>query len=210
MHHSGVHKVLYIDYGNTELTTYLCQMPDDLNAMPRLAKHCALVPSKEGTTDDDKCDQGLVSESQLIELCNSGIPFYIESIETEDQQQQPSRIRMFLDAERTKEIRVVAKTPSIECSAVDESTTTIIKTGVDFIASICWLNTSCDFYVQLSESSVILKQIAERLLSAPALGRIEPKVGDLCVAQYVDDGLFYRVRILSIASAEESNNGMRL
>lgn len=203
------HKVLYIDYGNTECTAYLCQLPDDLVAIPKLATHCALAPAAEGDADDAG---ERLTEAQVMELLNSDTACYFDTV-TDDDDGPICHVRMFRDAERTQEVRVAgaAAPTSSESDVADEPTAGIeeetTKEGAsaeEFAGAVSWLNTSTDFYVQPKHLSDILEKVSNSLQNAPALGLVEPNVGELCVAKYVEDGLFYRARILSVESAEKN------
>lgn len=187
----------FIDYGNTATTSHLCELPADLAVIPALATHCALAAKSSP-------DDGALEEAEFLELMSaSDTPFHFELGESGTDAAAP--VRMFRDAERTQEIRVKTAVSAV----ADEPPRFPVNS--DFSASICWSNSSQDFYVQPADCGDIQAKLSERLASAPAIGHlVSPTVGQLCAAKFEDDGLFYRARILSVDSDKNGEYELRL
>lgn len=186
----------FIDYGNTATTSHLCELPAELAAIAPLATHCALAPT---TTSADDVVAATLDEEEFAELLAAeGETAYHFDL-AESSANGATTVRMFRDAERTQEIRVRAAAVEPQPSAAVPEP---LPAGSDFSGLVSWTNSPLDFFVQPTHLSGSLIELTERLESAPAIGHlVNPTVGQLCAAKFVDDGMFYRARILS----EESN-----
>lgn len=122
---------------------------------------------------------------------------YIELI---DINTKPNVVRLFMDADRTKEIRLVDEEETNDEEPIIEENQPVVE------AFVSWLESSNDFYLQEKNTIESIEHMVERLVDAPSFTVVEdPKVGDLCAARFVDDDAFYRATILA---NNGNDNGM--
>lgn len=73
-------------------------------------------------------------------------------------------------------------------------------------AFIIYGTSPTNFYIQLNDSTEMIKNVIDKLLDADQFPLIsEPHVDLLCIAKCTDDNLYYRAKILSINDAETNS-----
>lgn len=88
--------VFFIDYGNTSVSTDLRHLPDELATIPAWAVHCSLPSSGASEAIDEAGFTELTSDLSELQL------FY----RTVDTAQSPQLVRLFFDADGSKELLV--------------------------------------------------------------------------------------------------------
>lgn len=73
-----------------------------------------------------------------------------------------------------------------------------------FAGAVCWTTSSSEFYVQPTHLQPLLEQVLKSLTLAPSFGRqSDAQVGDICAAEFAEDGSYYRAQIVSIVGEGE-------
>lgn len=186
----------FIDYGDTDVATDFRQLPESLRNLPEMVAHCCLYKGSENIeTTEPPYSMNKFRELRLDTLLH---------IELIDINSKPNVVRLFLDAEMNREIRVIddeevvatASNPlseEIDDASVKEAPAAVVE------AFVSWVLSSGDFYLQIKANLEALEEMVERLGEAPGFDVVaDPQVGDLCAARFVDDETFYRARVLSV------------
>lgn len=204
-------EVLFIDYGNKSIATDLRALPDHiLRDYPYpCAIHCTLQaahlrPDVHPISVDEFSS---LSDEIFNRLC------HFQLIEADS---SPSVVRMFKDAQCEQEIVVTNATavPKSTESQVDAACVELVQLTENVIpievqplvdqsnpivvsGLICWANSSSDFYVQPESRSADGKFIVEQLVGATEFSQAtDLQIGDLCAAQFADDEIFYRAKVI--------------
>lgn len=215
-------RVAFIDYGNSAVATDLRQLPESLQNLPEMVAHCRLQTDVTTAVDQYSAEPSLTMD-QFRNLINADVALHIRLI---DINTKPNVVRLFLDAELTKEIRVEDEDLMSSCAsmslhegnvdsstdggAIDEANEEAengfgAEETVDAVeAFLSWFVSSEDFYLQDKHRSEWGDQLVERLVDANGFAALTDRnVGDLCAARFVDDDAFYRARILSVDQSGE-------
>lgn len=193
-------RVAFIDYGNTAVATDFRQLPESLRNLPEMVAHCRL---QKDVANCNNSNEPLLTMEEFNKLALV-TELHVQLI---DINAKPNVVRLFLDAEMTKEIRVQDDEMS-SCASMslneDNGDTSSEPTNDEarsvIEALITWVLSSRDFYLQDKHNTAeAVEQMAARLVDASAFPSfVDPIVGDLCAARYVDDGIFYRAKIVSV------------
>ncbi|CAD7078047.1 unnamed protein product [Hermetia illucens] len=197
-------EVLFIDYGNTAITSELREISTEIANLPFLSKKCSLrMPDHILGWSDE-------AEAMFHELSAMGeTVFVVELIEPSDH----AIIDLYIGKRNILEDLepLCDKRPNIEMDlnssmgkddfALHESIhePKLEEVGISHVSS------PTDFYVHLLSEKDKLDQVLEAL-NCGELGEPIPKpeIGMICSALFSDDGAFYRAEVLSIDEKEGS------
>ncbi|XP_012278471.1 maternal protein tudor isoform X2 [Orussus abietinus] len=100
-------EVLYIDYGNSSLSTELRSLPEDLMSTPDLAKHCTMcMPESIEAWSEEACQK-------FIDIVSDGDVIF--QVEVVDKEQDPMRVSLRLQGQDVVDILLPL------CKATDRS-----------------------------------------------------------------------------------------
>lgn len=175
-------EVLFFDYGNSSATTELRRLPEDLLTMPPLAKCCSL-PLLKG-----KKDWSTAAQEKFIERVGDGnTRFQVEILEEGD-----TAVVSLLNGGQRMEEELMNL-----CTGIDEVSTVYVQ-PCKLYACVSHVISPSEFWIQLEESQSHLEEVTSKLNESeglPILNEIDE--GVLCVAQFPENGNWYRACILS-------------
>lgn len=183
--------VQFIDYGYTDVITerqnQVKEMMPEFEKFEQFARFCSLAmrPEDNRTEWDEK----------VLEIFNN---IMIKSI-TECQFLTKSKsekyyVKLFIDGEDMDTILLRHKVGVKFDLIMSES-----------VCYVCHINSLSDFYIQLERDGKALDLLAKYFKNSddfPNLTKDEMKIGQICGAQFPDDDLWYRARIVSKPTSE--------
>lgn len=175
-------EVLFFDYGNRSASTELRRLPGDLLTVPPLAKCCSL-PLLEGVKD-----WSTAAQEMFIERVGDGnTQFQVKILE-----EGVTAVVSLLNGGQRMEEELMNL-----CTGVDEVSTVYVQ-PCKLCAYVSHVISPSEFWIQLEELYSHLEEVTTKLNESeglPILNDIDE--GVLCVAQFPEDGNWYRARILS-------------
>ena len=175
-------EVLFFDYGNRSASTELRILPEDLLSVPPLAKCCSL-PLLKGVKD-----WSTAAQEKFIERVGDGnTQFQVKILEEGD-----TAVVSLLNGEQRMEEELLDL-----CTGIDKVSTVNVQ-PYKLYACVSHVISPSEFWIQLEESLLHLEEVTSKLNeseSLPILNGIDE--GVLCVAQFPEDGNWYRAHILS-------------
>ncbi|XP_008556334.1 maternal protein tudor isoform X2 [Microplitis demolitor] len=178
-------QVIYIDYGNTAVTTELRDLPDDLKTLAPLSRHCRLVsPANEQWS----CE----AYQEFIKLVDNGLTEFKMNII--DEADDISTVQLLLNDEDVAEKlnQYCSKSvPVIEerLSPLGEETTPNVM--------ISHVISPSEFWIQAENKIAELESMAIRLSDADnylPLGALN-EIGVICAAKFPEDDQWYRAKV---------------
>jgi hypothetical protein len=175
-------EVFFLDYGNHTVSSELRSLPEDLISMPPLAKGCSLcLPN--GVTE-----WSVLANEKFNEIAGGGCTrFQVNVLEEGD-----CAIVSLLEGGKKIEEALLNF-----CTAVDE-VPTICERSSKLCAYVSHVISPSEFWIQFENSLLNLKEIRSQLTESEGFPTLnDTEEGVLCVAQFPEDGSWYRARILS-------------
>ncbi|XP_046743365.1 maternal protein tudor [Diprion similis] len=178
-------QVLYIDYGNSAVSTEIRTIPEDLAAVPPLSRKCCLkLPSgvKEWSAN---------ASEKFVELAADGATIFLLDVVEEG---ETSVVNLSLDGVN------VADQLTQYCEVlpvIDERLPPLGEENSPNVV-VSHVNSPSEFWTQAESSIIELEIMAGRLLDAQSLLPLNTfDKGTICAAKFPDDGEWYRSKILS-------------
>lgn len=179
--------VRFIDYGNTDVidnnSNGIKTLPSDLLAIGRYARKCSLniVPIKD-EWDPEACEL-FINNTSIVE------GLYVDIVYQDDK-------KTYVELYDSNDISIAQSL--IDCKFAER----ITRDAEDHLANntgfVSHLNSILEFWIQLESSVPDLEMIVDRLSEVdtfPDLQDLSP--GILCAANFPEDEMWYRARILS-------------
>lgn len=199
-------EVLFIDYGNSSVSTKFLKLPEDLENRPPVALNCSLDIIKE------QLNEGV--DEHFITLSGEGtVPFAMKVVKEgnptvvsllhEEKIVEQEISNLFGEPQKEDKYSTEAVSSTVQdsedqCETVDDSE--IIKS-----VFLIQVNSPSDFYLHTSEGTQLLGDICEKLLLADDYTSVEDSlvsVGNVVAAQIDEDDLWYRAKILDRSQDE--------
>jgi len=175
-------EVLFFDYGNRSVSTELRSLPEDLLTVPPLAKCCSL-PVLKGVKE-----WSMTAQEKFIERVGGGnTQFQVKILEEGD-----TAVVSLLNGGQRMEEELMNL-----CTGIDEVSTVYVE-PCRLYACVSHVISPSEFWIQFEESHSHMEEVTSRLNeseSLPILNDIDE--GVLCVAQFPENGNWYRARIVS-------------
>ncbi|KAI5717744.1 hypothetical protein M8J77_010530 [Diaphorina citri] len=195
----GHTRVLFIDYGNTAVASEFRALPDPLRTTPPTARRCTLAGSYSKAANEKFVELSLGGDT--VYRCE----FVGESVEG------VCPVCLYIGEEKVTDLLAGAETvppaletnptgPNVGQSPVAETISTGPNSGQ---VSICWVNSPDDFYVQAPEDGT-LDRVADQLAAIAEEAPIAVTPGAVVAAQFADDDLWYRSRVLAQVPSDET------
>lgn len=195
----GQTRVLFIDYGNTAVASEFRALPDPLRTTPPTARRCTLAGSYSKAANEKFVELSLGGDT--VYRCE----FVGESVEG------VCPVCLYIGEEKVTDLLAGAETvpPALETNPTGPNVgqapvAEIISTGPNSgQVSICWVNSPDDFYVQAPEDGT-LDRVADQLAAIAEEAPIAVTPGAVVAAQFADDDLWYRSRVLAQVRIERT------
>ncbi|XP_078047780.1 protein tudor isoform X2 [Augochlora pura] len=189
-HNDNAMEVLYIDYGNSAVSTEIRAIPDDLTNVPPLSRKCRLV-MPEGVTDwsQEACEE-------FVKLAADGATIFLLDVVNDDRDDnETSLVKLTLIDENVTDL--LAKFCQRYSPIIEERLPPLGEENSPNVF-ITHINSLDEFYVQTENITADLNIILNRMRTACdflPLNTIEENT--ICAAKFLDDGEWYRAKILS-------------
>ncbi|XP_046422936.1 maternal protein tudor isoform X1 [Neodiprion fabricii] len=178
-------QVLYIDYGNSAVSTEIRTIPEDLAAVPPLSRKCCLklpLGVKEWSVN---------ASNKFIDLAADGATIFLLDVIEEG---ETSVVNLTLDGTNVADqlIQYCEVLP-----VIDERLPPLGEENSPNVV-VSHVNSPSEFWTQAESSITELEIMASRLLDAQSLLPLNTfDKGTICAAKFPDDGEWYRSKILS-------------
>ncbi|XP_020712473.2 maternal protein tudor-like [Athalia rosae] len=178
-------QVLYIDYGNSAVSTEIRTIPKDLALIPPLSRKCCLqLPAGAREWSQNACDK-------FAELAADGATIFLLDVISEG---ETSVVNLTLDGVNVADelIRLCDFLP-----VIDERLPPLGEENSPNIV-VSHVNSLTEFWTQAESSITELETMASRLVDAESLLPLNNfEEGTICAAKFPEDGQWYRAKILS-------------
>ncbi|KAK2576789.1 hypothetical protein KPH14_005431 [Odynerus spinipes] len=185
-HNNGETKVIYIDYGNSAISTEIRAIPEDLAKIPPLSRRCCLA-LPEGITgwSDEAC-------KEFIKLAADGATIFLLDVLKE---QEISLVRLTLNEKNVADL--LAAFCEQQITNIEERLPPLGEENSPNVV-VSHVNTPAEFWIQAESSIAELEVMSDRLQAAPSfLPLTNLENGTICAAKYPEDEQWYRAKILS-------------
>ncbi|XP_023716578.1 maternal protein tudor isoform X3 [Cryptotermes secundus] len=177
-------EVFFLDYGNHSVAAELRSLPEDLLRVPQLAKRCSLrLP--HGVTE-----WSTAAKEMFIKRAGGGCTqFQVDILEEGN-----CAVVSLLQGGQKIEDELLNL-----CLTVDKVSTTCVNPP-KLYARISHAVSPSEFWIQFENSLSRLDEISSKLAESEGFPTLsDTEEGVLCVAQFPDDGRWYRASIISHA-----------
>lgn len=185
-HNNGETKVIYIDYGNSAISTEIRTIPEDLVKIAPLSRRCCLALPEGITEWSNEASQ------EFTKLAADGATIFLLDVLKE---QEISIVRLTLNEKNVTDLLAVFCEQQI--TNIEERLPPLGEENSPNVV-VSHINTPAEFWVQAEASIAELEVMSDRLQAAPSfLPLTNLENGTICAAKYPDDEQWYRAKILS-------------
>lgn len=172
-------EVHFIDYGNQAFTDELRLLPKEIADLPVLSKKCCLfLPENLNKWTE-------MAETKFDQLSDTGATTF--KVELKTPHENYVTIELYLNGKNIIDELLVKETTT---------PTTLVNNN----ATISYLNSPTDFYIQLESKIEKLNDLSKILEIENLVVQTNPVEGELCIATFPNDSKNYRAKILTIAN----------
>ncbi|XP_032689380.1 maternal protein tudor-like isoform X3 [Odontomachus brunneus] len=184
-------QVIFVDYGNSSVSTEIRALPEDLADVPSLSRKCSLeLPSHVEKWSEEACNK-------FIELAAEGATIFILDVIKE---QETSIVKLTLDNENIADI--LASLCEQHSPVIEERLPPLGEENSPNVV-VSHINSPDEFWIQAESSINELEVMSYRLRDAQSFVTLNSfDVGTVCAALYPEDECWYRAKVL--ACCEES------
>ncbi|XP_047349819.1 maternal protein tudor-like isoform X3 [Vespa velutina] len=185
-HNNGETKVIYIDYGNSAISTEIRAIPEDLVKIAPLSRRCCLALPDGVTEWSNKACQ------EFTKLAADGATIFLLDVLKE---QETSLVRLTLNEKNITDLLAIFCEQRI--TNIEERLPPLGEENSPNVV-VSHVNTPAEFWIQAEASIAELEVMSDRLQAAPSfLPLTNLENGTICAAKYPDDEQWYRAKILS-------------
>lgn len=183
-------RVIYIDYGNSAVSTEIRAIPEDLASIPPLSRKCCLeLPSQVEEWSEQ-------AREEFVKLAAEGATIFLLDVLKE---QETSLVKLTLNDQNVADI----------LGSMCERTSPVIEERLPPLGEenspnvvVSHINSPSEFWIQAESSISELEVMSDHLRDAESFLMLNSlDVGTVCAARYPEDGYWYRAKI--IARCEE-------
>ncbi|XP_063978120.1 maternal protein tudor-like isoform X2 [Diachasmimorpha longicaudata] len=183
--------VIYIDYGNSAVSTEIRQIPEDLAAIPPLSRKCCL-PLPEGVEhwSQKACEE-------FTKMADDGATIFILEVIEEG---ETSKVKLILDdSDISEQLGELCDKP---VAVIEERLSPLgEETSPNVVVS--HVVSPHEFWLQADYKMADLDLMAEHLENAHSLLPLNNlSEGTICAARFPEDNLWYRAKILCHSESE--------
>ena len=184
-------EVIYIDYGNSAISTEIREIPEDIAEFPAFARKCCLA-LPEGIEK-----WSVDAEVEFVKMAADGATiFLLDIVEEKD---DTTVVRLTLDGKDIVEsLKTLCET---KMPVIEERPSPIGEENSPNVI-VCTVNSPYEFWTQSANAENELEDMSDRLAAIEKFSALDSfEVGTLCVAKFPEDGEWYRAKILSHGEA---------
>lgn len=183
---NGNTQVIYIDYGNSAVSTEIRAIPEDLASISPLSRKCCLqLPPQIKEWSEQACEE-------FIKLAADGATIFLLDVLKE---QEISLVKLTLDGQNVADI--LASMCEQHLPIIEERLPPLGEENSPNVV-VSHINSPNEFWIQAESSISELEVMSDRLRDAEsflALNNLD--IGTICAARYPEDGYWYRAKIIA-------------
>lgn len=183
---NGNTQVIYIDYGNSAVSTEIRTIPEDLASIPSLSRKCCLqLPPQIKEWSEQACEE-------FTKLAADGATIFLLDVLKE---QEISLVKLTLDGQNVADI--LASMCEQHLPVIEERLPPLGEENSPNVV-VSHINSPNEFWIQAESSISELEVMSDRLRDAEsflALNNLD--IGTICAARYPEDGCWYRAKIIA-------------
>jgi len=183
-------QVIYIDYGNSAISTEIRTIPEDLASIAPLSRKCCLeLPSQIEEWSEQACEE-------FVKLAADGATIFLLDVLKD---QETSLVKLTLDGQNVANI--LGSMCEQNSPVIEERLPPLGEENSPNVV-VSHINSPNEFWIQAESSISELEVMSDRLRDAESFLTLNNlDVGTVCAARYPEDGYWYRAKI--VAHCEE-------
>lgn len=183
-HNENGTQVIYIDYGNSSISTDIRTIPEDLAVIPPLSRKCCLeLPSQIKEWSEEACEE-------FVKLAADGATiFHLEILK----EQEISVIKLTIDDQNVADIL------ALKCEQLPVIEERLPPLGEENLPNVVlsYIYSPDEFWIQAESDISELEVMSDRLGNAESFLTLNNHaIGTVCAAIYPEDGYWYRAKII--------------
>ncbi|XP_014478410.1 PREDICTED: maternal protein tudor-like isoform X3 [Dinoponera quadriceps] len=180
-------RVIFVDYGNSSISTEIRALPEDLADVPPLSRKCCLeLPPRVKEWSEEACNK-------FSELAAEGATIFILDVLKE---QETSTVKLTLDDQNVADI-LASLCEQHSPPVIEERLPPLGEENSPNVV-VSHINSPDEFWVQAESSISELEVMSDRLRDAQSFLTLTTfDVGTVCAAVYPEDEYWYRAKILA-------------
>ncbi|XP_012059363.1 PREDICTED: maternal protein tudor-like [Atta cephalotes] len=183
--HDNGTQVIYIDYGNSAISTEIRTIPEDLANIPPLSRKCCLeLPSQVAEWSEQ-------AREKFVKLAADGATIFLLDVLKD---QETSLVKLTLDGQNVADI--LGNMCEQNLPVVEERLPPLGEENSPNVM-VSHINCPNEFWIQAESSISELEVMSDRLRDAESFLTLNNlDVGMVCAARYPEDGYWYRAKIV--------------
>lgn len=179
-------QVIYIDYGNSAISTEIRIIPEDLASIPPLSRKCCLELPSQVTEWSEQ------AREEFFKLAADGATIFLLDV-LEDQ--ETSLVKLTLDGQNVADI--LGNMCERNSPVIEERLPPLGEENSPNVV-VSHINSPHEFWIQAESSISELEVMSDRLRDAESFLTLNSlDVGTVCAARYPEDGCWYRAKIVA-------------
>lgn len=183
---NGDTQVIYIDYGNSAVSTEIRAIPEDLANISALSRKCCLqLPSQIKEWSEQ-------AHEEFVKLAADGATIFLLDVLKDE---ETSLVKLTLDGQNVADI--LASMCEQHVPVIEERLPPLGEENSPNVV-VSHINSPDEFWIQAESSISELEVMSDRLRDAEsflALNNLD--IGTICAARYPEDGCWYRAKIIA-------------
>ncbi|KYN31432.1 Maternal protein tudor [Trachymyrmex septentrionalis] len=178
-------QVIYIDYGNSAISTEIRTIPEDLASIPPLSRKCCLELPLQVVEWSEQ------AREKFVKLAADGATIFLLDVLKD---QETSLVKLTLDGQNVADI--LGNMCEQNLPVIEERLPPLGEENSPNVM-VSHINCPNEFWIQAESSISELEVMSDRLRDAEsflALNNLD--VGMVCAARYPEDGYWYRAKIV--------------
>lgn len=179
-------QVIFVDYGNSSISTEICALPEDLADVPLLSRKCSLeLPSHIEKWSEEACNK-------FIKLAAEGATIFILDVLKE---QETSVVKLTLHDQNVADI--LASLCEQHSPVIEERLPPLGEENSPNVV-VSHINSPDEFWIQTESSISELEVMSDLLQDTQSFVTLKTfNIGTVCAALYPEDEHWYRAKILA-------------
>jgi len=181
-------RVIYVDYGNSAVSTDIRAIPEDLATIPPLSRKCCLeLPSRIKEWSEQ-------ARREFIKLSADGATTFLLDVLKE---QETSLVKLTLNGQNVADILADMCRERHLPFVIEERLPPLGEENSPNVV-VSHINSPGEFWIQAESSINELEVMSDRLRDAESFVTLNSfDIGTICAAKYPEDGHWYRAKIIA-------------